>query len=329
MTRAAVFLGMWLCAVSIAVGQEFRGSVKDLGVVTVDNALRNPRWMNLLQGRLESAWTLSESVRLQADGRVSLRSLKDDHQADAFVDRLHASYRNGAFEAHAGRQRINWGKTMVWNPNDVFNPYAYLDVDQDVRPSTDAVLASLSWGVNASADIAASKDVAAAMLRGSIGTYDVQVLAARMADQWVLGGGWSGYVGSSGFKGEGSWFTGDGSVSLALGADHMLGNGLMLNAEVLRNGGFDRNGFAGSVLAPPTPESLFPAPSAYMVGAGKAVNPLVAWNVAAVGAITRDLTILMPQVSVSLTENLDMMLLAQVLRSWESNSLFLRLRWAF
>lgn len=330
MIRTLFFFGMGLMCTASLHAQDIRGSIKDLGAVTVDNALRNPTWLNLAQARIESNWTLSEAARIQADGRALLRTTSAGTDKDARIDRLHLSLRHHAFELHAGRQRINWGKTMVWNPNDVFNAYAFLDVDEEVRPSADAVLAQAGWGVNSAVEVGATSDVAAALVRGSLGTYDIQVLAARYKDQWVIGGGWSGYVGGSGFKGEGSWFTGDGTVSVSLGADHMLGNGIYLNAEVLRNGGFDGTGGAFGLLAtPPSPENLFPAPSAYMLGVGKAVSPLVAWNLAAVGAFTRDLTILMPQTTVSLAENIDLLVMGQILRSYEMNSVFVRVRWAF
>lgn len=310
--------------------QDIRGTVKDLGAVTVDNALRNPTWLNLAQARIESKWTLSDAFRIQADGRALLRTTSAGTDEDVRIDRLHLSFRKGAVEAHVGRQRINWGKTMAWNPNDVFNAYAFLDVDEEVRPSTDAVLAQAGWGVNSAVEVGATRDVAAALFRGSAGTYDLQMLTAWYNEQLVLGGGWSGYVGGSGFKGEASWFTGDGTVSAALGADHMLENGVYLNAEVLKNGGFDGTGGAFGVAAsPPSPENLFPAPSAYMLGAGSAVHPLFSVNVAVVGAFTRNLAIIVPQVSYSLAENLDLLVMGQILRSWESNSLFVRLRWAF
>lgn len=330
MIRRIVLIGIIGLCTNPIQAQDIRGTVKDLGAVTVDNTLRNPIWLNLVQVRIESKWTLSDAFRIQADGRTLLRTTSAGTDDDARIDRLQASFRKGAVEAHVGRQRINWGKTMVWNPNDVFNAYAFLDVDAEVRPSTDAVLAQWGWGVNSAVEIGATKDVTGALVRGSIGTYDVQWLTAWYKEQLVLGGGWAGYVGSSGFKGEGSWFTGDGTVSMSLGADHMLNNGVYVNAELLKNGGYDGSGSAIGLLAnPPSPENLFPAPSAYMLGAGSAVHPLFSLNLAVVGALTRDITILVPQATYSITEDLDLLVMGQMLRSWESNSMFVRLRWAF
>jgi hypothetical protein len=59
------------------------------------------------------------------------------------------------------------------------------------------------------------------------------------------------------------------------------------------------------------------------------VHPLFSVNVAMVGAFTRDLTVLMPQATVSLAENLDLLVMGQILRSYDMNSVFVRVRWAF
>ena len=39
----------------------------------------------------------------------------------SMVDRLWMQFTFGNLEIKAGRQRINWGQTFVWNPNDIFN----------------------------------------------------------------------------------------------------------------------------------------------------------------------------------------------------------------
>ena len=41
------------------------------------------------------------------------------------VDRLYFDLNYGKFQASFGRQRINWGQTFVWNPNDIFNAYSF------------------------------------------------------------------------------------------------------------------------------------------------------------------------------------------------------------
>ena len=55
------------------------------------------------------------------------------------IDRLWVDLNYGKFQARIGRQRINWGQTLVWNPNDIFNAYSFFDFDYIERPGSDAV----------------------------------------------------------------------------------------------------------------------------------------------------------------------------------------------
>ena len=55
------------------------------------------------------------------------------------IDRLWVDFNYGKFQARIGRQRINWGQTLVWNPNDIFNVYSYFDFDYVESPGSDAV----------------------------------------------------------------------------------------------------------------------------------------------------------------------------------------------
>lgn len=54
------------------------------------------------------------------------------------VDRLWIDMNLKNLEVRIGRQRINWGQTLVWNPNDVFNAYSFFDFDYVERPGSDA-----------------------------------------------------------------------------------------------------------------------------------------------------------------------------------------------
>ena len=55
------------------------------------------------------------------------------------IDRLWVDLNYGKFQARIGRQRINWGQTLVWNPNDIFNVYSFFDFDYVERPGSDAI----------------------------------------------------------------------------------------------------------------------------------------------------------------------------------------------
>ncbi|HNW56442.1 MAG TPA: hypothetical protein PKM69_01615, partial [Bacteroidales bacterium] len=45
------------------------------------------------------------------------------------IDRGWVDFNYGKVQVRAGRQRINWGQTLVWNPNDIFNSYSFFDFD--------------------------------------------------------------------------------------------------------------------------------------------------------------------------------------------------------
>ena len=76
------------------------------------------------------------------------------------LDRAYAEFSFGNFVATVGRQRINWGQTFAWNPNDIFNTYSYFDVDYPERPGSDAVRLQFYTGMTSSIEVAAKIDSA-------------------------------------------------------------------------------------------------------------------------------------------------------------------------
>jgi hypothetical protein len=349
----------------------FRGYLKELGAVSVSNDLETWRYDNIVHHRLESAWHLGDGFRLQADlrtrwisgysaknipaygaileadpGLVDLSTNwidRDGHILNSSIDRLHLSWEHERWEAHVGRQRINWGKTMVWNPNDLFNTYSWLDFDYEERPGTDAIRLAYNWGVASSVEAGykaatnPSETVFAAMYRGSLGTYDVQAIAGHYQGDWVLGGGWSGYVQTSGFKAEASVFLPDGSLSASLGADHMMDNGTYLVGEILYNGGYsDQPGNEAALFQVPSADNLFISKTAYFAQAYGSPHPLVNVSLGLMGSFTDSIVLVIPQASVSVRENLDFLVLAQILRGRElkslsptPNGIYLRLKWSY
>ena len=54
------------------------------------------------------------------------------------IDRLNVFYTGNNLEVQIGRQRINWGVSLVWTPNDIFNSASYLNFDYPEMPGSDA-----------------------------------------------------------------------------------------------------------------------------------------------------------------------------------------------
>ena len=128
------------------------------------------------------------------------------------VDRLWLDLHYNKFQITLGRQRINWGQTLVWNPNDIFNAYSYFDFDYVERPGSDAVRLQFFPSSSSVAEFALKVDddygiTAAALYRFNVREYDIQFLAGFTdTSDVVIGAGWSGSIGSMSFRGEGTWF---------------------------------------------------------------------------------------------------------------------------
>ncbi len=133
------------------------------------------------------------------------------------IDRLYLQYETGKFSATLGRQRINWGKTFVWNPNDLFNAYSFFDFDYPEKPGSDALRLEYYTGIASSIQLAANiksvitdslgnkkdKYTLAGLWRFNKWAYDFQLLAGWYeADELAVGGGWSGAVQNIDFKAE-------------------------------------------------------------------------------------------------------------------------------
>ncbi len=128
------------------------------------------------------------------------------------IDRLWADITMGPVQLKVGRQRINWGQTFVWNPNDIFNAYSYFDIDYPERPGSDAVRLQLYPSYSSIVEVAAAMNseedlTLAGMYRFNKWGYDIQFLAGMVdSEDIVFGAGWSGAFGSTSFRGEISWF---------------------------------------------------------------------------------------------------------------------------
>ena len=128
------------------------------------------------------------------------------------IDRLWMKFDYRKFIISLGRQRINWGQTFVWNPNDIFNAYSFFDVDYPERPGSDAIRVQYFPSYSSTAELAVKADsagriTAAGLVRVNQWGYDLQVLAGvSQEEDLVFGAGWSGAIKSLSFRGEATWF---------------------------------------------------------------------------------------------------------------------------
>lgn len=166
----------------------------------------------------------------------------------SIIDRAWLNYSKGKWGVTIGRQRINWGVNLVWNPNDIFNTFSYFDFDYEERPGTDAIKIQYYTSVTSSAELVykigknADSTAIAGMYRFSKFNYDFQFLGGWVGKDYVIGGGWAGDIKGGGFRGEASWFipresdNGSKEVFVAsISGDYTMKNSLYLHTGILFN----------------------------------------------------------------------------------------------
>ncbi len=267
------------------------------------------------------------------------------------IDRAYVEYVKGQLELSLGRQRVNWGRSLVWNPNDIFNTFSYYDFDYAERPGSDAFRAKYYLGTAASAEWVTKVDSAGKLTLAALGkwnhwSYDFQVMAGYVAEQdFVLGGGWEGQLGPVGFRGEWSYyhpkenFTDSLGVLLAdLSFDYLISDKLSAQMEFLYN---DKKAVLNiaelSALYAPPGSSKNLSFSQYNIYGGLLyqLSPIVGANFAGMYYTDHQGFFLMPSLEVSVNENLYLSFLYQYFNFNISGSrlgfhgAFIRLKWSF
>jgi hypothetical protein len=350
-----------------------RGYLKQLSNISLNDNTNEVNYDNIIQFRIENTIQIAPFFRLNADlraryftghtvrnmpiygemldvdnGYIDLnRNLIQSHNMilNTMIDRMHLNYTMNDWEITLGRQRLNWGKTTVWNPNDLFNTYSFLDFDYEERPGTDALHLLYSWGFASSLELGVklvdtfSNNVIAAMYRSNFKTFDFQLIIGKYEERYTLGGGWSGYLGNAGFKGEISYFmplkTSGYTFISSVGADYMFSNGIFGSAELLFNS-TDDEGRDLLLLETPSATNIFISDTGYFLNFSRTPNPLSNFSLGVLGSFTDRIMILIPQAGFSLSEEIDLLVLMQSYRGgWfdariaTKNLLYLRFKWSF
>lgn len=239
-------------------------------------------------------------------------------------DRLYAEWDKGDWNVRVGRQRVNWGVTMVTNPNDIFNIYSFYDFDYPERPGSDAVRIQRHIGFASRFEIAVSpareleNSVAALLYAFDLRGYDVQMIAGYYRERLALGGGWAGDFRGAGLKGETMFYTDINSVNgesssnfiLAASADYMFENSLFMVAEFLYNadGGKDQFTLLADTFTPDNPSfSKYQA----TISMSYPIHTLVDGTLAAIWYPDEKAVFFSPSVTWSVIENLDFRMVAQ------------------
>ncbi|MCF6352829.1 MAG: hypothetical protein L3J06_07450 [Cyclobacteriaceae bacterium] len=274
------------------------------------------------------------------------------------VERAFVDWAKDDWEIKVGRQRINWGVNLAWNPNDWFNAYSFFDFDYEERSGSDAVRITRYTGAASSIEVAikAAKNidhfVAASMWKVNKGNYDIQFLSGIAQGDISLGTGWAGNLGGAGLKGELTYFipaieteVNKNYNSLFLGAislDYSFTNSLYLNGSVMYNTNGDYDANFGSTLIGQnvgtfTVRDLSPYPWSVFVQSTYQFTPLLFGGMAVMVYPGTNVLFLNPYITFSLVQNLDADLVGQLFYdnnasgSYDAISkvAFIRLKWSF
>mgnify|MGYP002152399355 CR=1 FL=1 len=286
------------------------------------------------------------------DGWVDLSwnvAAKQSFLINTTLDRLWIDFSFNQLQVTAGRQRLNWGQTLVWNPNDIFNAWSFFDFDYVERPGSDAVRLQYYTSPSSSAELAvkAGRDqeiTAAGLFRFSRWGYDLQFLAGVAGREDVVAGmGWSGAIKNFSFRGEASWFepfrnihTSERSILVTGGFDRIFKDNSMAQVQVMyASRPLELNDFTGFYSGNLTAKELAFSKLTAFGQYTWAVTPLLNLTLAGMWFPDLDGFFAGPSLDYSLAENLDFSFLLQHFNSiidgshTRINLGFLRIRHSF
>lgn len=358
---------------------QLRGYVKDM--VTLNAASDSTTVDNLIHNRLNFKWypVSNFNFYLEVRNRVFsgdlVRSVPGyemlvDSNNDFFdlsvqkrsgrsvifqsmIDRAYIEWYNDKWELRAGRQRINWGVNLVWNPNDLFNVYSFFDFDYEERPGSDAIRIKRYTGFASSVELAATlnddfdKTVIAGMWKVNKWGYDFQFMGGKTREDVTLGMGWAGNIKKAGFKGELTWFEPykdngtDQALLASVSVDYSFESSLYLNGSLLFNSDGNDDQFLNSTgfgnSGQLTVRNLSPFKYSTFFQSSYKFHPLITGGVAIIYyPSSRNALFINPNVTFSLKPNLDLDLIGQIyydklLDDYRALAKlgYIRLKWSF
>jgi len=268
----------------------------------------------------------------------------------SIIDRAYLDYSAGKWQIRAGRQRINWGLNLVWNPNDIFNSFSYFDFDYEERPGTDALRIQYYTGTTSSAELVYkpgrenARTAFAGMYRFAKWNYDFQFIGGVAGDDWVLGGGWSGDILGAGFRGEITHFEPQNNLSFrttvaSVSADYTFSSSWYIHSCLLynSNGKTGKTGGLNFFISPDlSAKTLSFARYSLFGQVSRPITPLFSGSLSGIVNPSDGSFYVGPMLTYSLLNNLELMLTGQLFFGEAETEFgdigqiaFGRLKWSF
>ena len=264
------------------------------------------------------------------------------------IDRASAEYIGGKWDITLGRQRINWGISTVWTPNDIFNTFNYFDFDYEERPGSDAARVQYAFNPSSSIELAvspgktASQNIGAVMYHFNKWDYDFQVFSGIYQKNFTAGAGWAGNIKDAGFKGEVSYFASNkpdsAAVAASLSVDYAFKNGIYELVSGLYNSlGKDSliniTQLTSSTLSA---KNIFPFRYTLFAEVSYSFTPILKASLGGMYSLSGNSLIILPTITYSIADNWVLDLIGQSFYSQQNggyhplgNSIYLRLKFGF
>lgn len=353
-----------------------KGYVKDLPYVQFDKHLVYAYPTNLMHNRLNFSFNPGEQfnaaleirtrlywgdeVRLTPNFANHLSNSNEQVKASvrwfettnaalhSNIERLWINYRVKKWDIRFGRQRINWSTASIWNPNDLFNTYNFIDFDYEERPGSDALRIHHTFKELSYAEAALSigkthdKNVAALRYFFNRNGFDGQLNAGIFRGSYTAGAAWAGSIKQVGFKGEVQYFAAHQSekqqVNIVAEWDYIgkkqgyWAAGILYNSQGLKQPVSDWQ-MVNLSLSPRNP---MPTSINVLLTVNREFSPLINASLSLVMAPQTHILFFLPSVNYSISDQLDMNFVWQSFFA-ESNHVFgaishrafLRLKWSF
>ena len=358
---------------------DFHGFIKDLQSVSFGGDGDSLTSSNLVHNRFNFKFNISSkiSARLEIRNRIfygeqiaeipefgktinrdpgylNLSKLWVDDSnfvVQSVIDRMLLQYSGSRWDVKIGRQRINWAINNVWNPNDIFNAYNFLDYDYEERPGNDAIRVEHFLRDNSTIEFACKpgqeedQAIAAVIYKFNKSKYDIQFLSGVFNTDIVVGAGWAGSIKDAGFKGEVSYFhpkkeftDSSGVVTASAMIDYTFKNSwysifsFLFNSDPANAFNTDFKFVNFNITA----KNLFPFRYSFYTGVTKQFTPVTSMNLAVIYTPTNNTLILFPFFAWNAAKNLNLDLTIQSFFATQDGryqpqgtSIFLRGRWSF
>ena len=323
-------------------------SVVDLDSLITDNLIHNRiRFKAYLNDKITTVIEMRNRIFYGEATRLnpSLGKLleKDNGQIDlsfvslerkpliihSILDRAYIRYSEDNWELTVGRQRINWGVNLAFNPNDLFNAYSLVDFDYQERPGVDAIrfqyyeddMSSFEGAFQIGNSLESS--VIAGLWKFNKWEYDFQFLAANYFKDIAIGTAWAGNIKKAGFKTELSYFQpktkffeSNGALSLSTTLDYSFKKGTYINTSILYNSlgasqPLNTSNLFQTFIGDISAKSLMPSKWTYFGQVSGAFNPALNGSFAVFYMQGINLALFMPSIVYNINDDWELMFTVQ------------------